>query len=171
MTRLLLLVLSAPPLAAQTPPAARAADTPAARAVWATVGLGYMSEPYGLGSNASLSMRGETRSFRLGVNRASNLKSTLTSNTVSVSFGAHRRVGALHLDLFAGPAMVWGDDGIDEDGFAVGGEPYRTVGLITEVNALFGLGSRARLGAGVWANVNGQQSTVGVGPRLQLQLY
>jgi hypothetical protein len=172
MTRtLLLLFLTAPTLSAQAPMSARPTDTPAPYAVWSTGGLSLMTLPYGLGSNASLSMQRGHRSFRLGFNGASNLKSTVTSRAVSLSVGAHRKTGALHLDAFAGPAFVWGDDGINDEGFAVGGEPYRTVGLITDVSVLVGLGSRVRLGVGTWANVNSQQSTVGAGPRLQLRLF
>lgn len=171
MKRLLLLVLCAQPLAAQTPVPARAADAQAQATLWAGVGLSAMTLPYGLGGNASLSLRRRDLSFRLGLNGASNIKSTVTSKAVSFSVGTHRKVGALHLELFAGPAMVWGDDGINEDGFAVGGEPYQTVGLITDLTALLGLGSRVRLGVGTWANVNAQRSTVGAGPRLQIRLH
>lgn len=172
MTRsLLLLCLAAPTLAAQTSNVARSTSTPAQPAVWATGGLSLMTLPYGLGGNASLSIRRGNRFVRLGLNGASNLKSTLTSQAVSVSLGIHRQTGSWHLDASAGPAMVWGDDGINAEGFAVGDEPYRTVGLITDVSVLLGLGTRVRLGVGAWANVNGQQSTVGAGPRLQLRLY
>ncbi len=170
MKRLLpFLLLCAQPLAAQAP--ASTADAPSQRTVWADGGLSLMTSPYGLGGNAGLGTRRGNRSFRLGLHGASNIKSTLTSNAVSVSVGAHRTVGALHLELFAGPALVWGDDGLNEEGFAVGDEPYRTVGLITDASALLGLGSRVRLGVGTWANVNGQRSTVGAGPRLQIRLH
>lgn len=172
MTRtMLLLLLAAPALAAQAPTAARTSNAKTPRAVWATAGLSLMTLPYGLGGNSSLSVRRDNRSFRLGFNGAANMKSTVTSQAVSLSVGTHRRLGALHLDAFAGPAFVWGEDGINEEGFAVGGEPYRTVGLIADVSALFGLGTRVRLGIGTWANVNSQQSTVGAGPRLQIRLY
>ncbi len=171
MKRLPLLVLCAQPLAAQTPVPARAADAHAQPTLWATAGLSLMTLPYGLGGNASLSLRRRDFSFRFGLNGARNIHSTVTSNAVSVSVGTHRKVSALHLELFAGPAMVWGDDGINEDGFAVGGEPYRTIGLIADVTALLGLGSRVRLGVGTWANVNAQRSTIGAGPRLQIRLH
>lgn len=159
----LLLLLCAAPLAAQTP-------TPR-RTVWTDVGLSLMTSPYGLGGNAGLSTRRGDLSFRVGRNAASNIKSTLTSNAVSLSVGAHRRYGALHLELFAGPAVTWGVDGLDNEGFAVGGEDYRTVGVITDASALLGLGSHVRLGVGTWANVNGQRSTVGIGPRFQLRVW
>lgn len=130
-----------------------------------------MTRPYGLGGNSRLSRRRGNRSVRLGLDGASNLKATVTSHAVSLSVGVHRKIGVLHVDAFAVPAVVWGDDSIDEQGFAVGGAPYHTVGLITDLSALFGLGSRVRLGAGSWVNLNGQQSTIGAGPRLQLRLH
>lgn len=164
---LLILLLCAQPLAAQTPtPAAGARDQ---RTAWVSVGLSYMSLPYGLGANAGLSTRKGNRSFRLGLNAATDIKSSVSSNAVSISVGAHRKVGALHLELFAGPALVWGDDSND-DGITRASEPYQTVGLITDASALFGLGSRVRLGVGTWANINSQRSTVGAGPRLQISL-
>ncbi len=172
MTRtLLLLCLAAPALSAQTSNSAHTTGTPTRQVLWAAGGLSLMTLPYGLGGNASLRVRRGKRSVRLGLNGASNLKSTLTSRAVSISVGTHRQTGALHLDAFAGPAFVWGDDGLNPEGFAVGDEPYRTVGLIADVSMLLGLGTRVRLGVGAWANVNSRQSTVGAGPRLQLRLY
>lgn len=165
----LLLLLCAAPLAAQTP--APTADVRSPRTVWTNVGLSLMTSPYGPGGNAGLSTRRGNLSFRLGLNGASDIKSTVTSNAVSLSVGAHRRYGALHLELFAGPAVTWGVDGPDNEEFSVGGEDYRTVGVITDASVLLGLGSHVRLGVGTWANVNGQRSTVGAGPRLQIRVW
>lgn len=53
----------------------------------------------------------------------------------------------------------------------MGGESYRTVGLITDVSALVALGAHVRLGVGTWANVNATQSTIGAGPRLQIRVF
>ncbi len=167
MKRILLLVLCAQPLAAQT----TASEAETRRTVWADAGLSLMTLPYGLGSNASLSTRRGNLSFRLGLNGASDIKSTVTSQAVSLSVGAHRKAGALRLELFAGPAIVWGTDRIDGAGMQPRSESYQTVGLITDASALLGLGSRVRLGVGAWANVNAQRSTIGAGPRLQIRLY
>lgn len=65
-----------------------------------------MTLPYGLGGNSGLSVRRGKLSFRVGLNGAENLKATVTSRAVSLNVGAHRQAGPLHLELFAGPALV-----------------------------------------------------------------
>ncbi len=171
MRAILLLLLWAPPLAAQVPALERAPQTRAPRTAWADVGLSYMTLPYGLGANAGLSTRRGNVSFRLGLNGASNLYSTETSSAVSLSVGVHRTAGPLHLEIFAGPAWVWGEDDIGGGESTFEQESYQTVGLLTHASALFGIGSRVRLGVGSWANANSRRSTIGVGPRLQFRLH
>lgn len=169
---LLLLFVCAPALAAQTPAAARASATPAANAVWAAVGLSLgVPSPYGLGSDAGLRLRRGNRSFRMGYHGAADLKATVSSNAVTFSVGVHRSTGAVHLELFAGPAYVWGEDRASGQPLSLPAQSYRTVGLVSEASVLLGLGSRLRLGVGAWANLNSQQSTTQAGPRLQIRLY
>ncbi len=168
MRTLLLLLLCAPPLAAQiTSPE----STQAPRTAWVDLGPSYVTRPYGFGANAGLSARRGNRSFRLGYNGASNLYSTQTSSAVSITVGVHRTAGPLHLELFAGPALVFGDDNLTDEGMSAGERSYQTVGLLTHASALFGIGSRVRLGVGTWANVNSENRTVAVGPRLQIRFY
>lgn len=172
---LLLFGLCAGPLAAQAPLAGDAEQS-GTRSWSGSVGLSLNTSPYGLGRTASVSTSRRALALRLGYDGAANLKETLTLNAVSLSVGRHTQAGRLHLAAFAGPAVVWGQDGLDEDGFARGDDlisshqRYVTAGAALDVSALLALGSRLRLGVGVWANANAQQSTVGAGPRLQVKL-
>lgn len=165
---LLLLTLCATPLAAQTP---SSGTTPSdTRSWWVSGGLSGVSSPYGLGTTVSVHTQRGRRGFRVSYDRAANIKETLTLNAVSVSIGGHTQRGRLHLAGFVGPAVVWGADGLDDAGFAVGDEEYQTFGAAVDAVALLGLGSRVRIGVGIWANVNPQQNAFGIGPRLQVRL-
>jgi len=166
---LLLFGLCAGPLAAQAPSTGDAQQS-GTRSWSGSVGLSLNTLPYGLGRTASVSTSRRALALRLGYDGAANLKETLTLNAVSLSVGRQAQAGRLHLAAFAGPAVVWGQDGLDENGFALGDERYVTAGAALDVSALLALGSRLRLGVGVWANANAQQSTVGAGPRLQVRL-
>jgi hypothetical protein len=141
------------------------------RTGWAGVGLGVATDPYGLSSNASLSTRRRGLVFSLGYTGASNLKSTVTLNAASLGVGGYTLARGLHLSAVVGPALVWGVDQRDEDGFATLNEQFTTAGLVGDMTAFLGLGSYVRLGAGAWVNANQEKTAFGVGPRLQIRVF
>lgn len=166
---LLLLTLCAAPAAAQTSSSSNAqpndsGDYP----VLVSVGWSAVTLPYGIGANASLSTRRNAWSFGLGYDHATHINEQLTMASLSMRVGTHARAGWMNYAVSAGPASMWGRDGLDEQGFAVGNEQYRTPGAIAEASAL--LGSRLQIGVGAWGSVNARRVNFGVGPRLLLRL-
>jgi hypothetical protein len=166
MKRLLLvLTLVAGPVTAQSSGTSPIASAPS----WSgAVGLSRVADPLGFSLHASLTRRHKSRSLRLSLDNASNIKSTVTLNAASLSLGGHIGDGPLDVSLFVGPAVVWGKEGFNDAGFALERE-FSTVGANFDLEAMLRLGSRVRFGAAAWANANSTLNAVGVGPRLQIR--
>jgi hypothetical protein len=140
---------------------------PGGAILWAT---GYASaerQPFNVGAGLSLVAEFRTLALSLGYSDAGPLfwhGSTL--HAVSVSAGAHTRIGGIRLSALGGPAIVWGLDAAPRPD-----ETFSSIGAVLETSILIVLGRHADFGLRAHANLNSNLVSAGFGPALRVKLY